>query len=277
MKAMILELLRPQARTPRRRLAVLLLAMGSWWLATACSPPSHDAGPRTLVVLAAASLTEAFAAIEAELEAAEPGVDVVVSTGGSQALRVQIEHGAPADVFAAANAEHIDALVSAGLVRQSSPFAEGVLVLAVPPANPAGIRSLEDLPSAARIVLGAPEVPVGQYTRTMLDRAEARYGAGFRARVEAHVVSLEPNVRQVLAKVELGEADAAVVYRSDVVASRNVKVIEIPAELDVRAQYHVGVLTAAAQPELAQRFVDHLRSAAGRAVLERHGFRVTDG
>lgn len=259
-----------------RRLG-LLLAVALPWLAVACSRPTTDPASRTLSVFAAASLTEAFAELERELEAAEPGLDVAVSTGGSQALRVQIEQGAPADVFASANAEHLDALVTAGLVRESLPFAEGELVLVVPPTNPAGLTSLEELPEATRIVLGAPEVPVGKYARALLERADARYGGGFRARVEEHVVSLEPNVRQVLAKVELGEADAAVVYRSDVVASRDVTVIEIPAELAVPATYHVGVLTGAAAPALALRFVEHLRSPAGRRVLARHGFAASDG
>lgn len=257
-----------------RRL-VLRLAVALPWLAAACAEPTG--GASSLSVFAASSLTEAFAELEQEMEAAEPGVDVVVSTGGSQALRVQIEHGAPADVLASANAEHIDALVKAGLVKASLPFAKGQLVLVVPPANPAGLDSLEDLPKATRIVLGSPEVPVGQYAHTLLDLADTRYGAGFRGRVEEHVVSLEPNVRQVLAKVELGEADAAIVYESDVVAARDVRVIEIPAELAVPAGYHVGVTTGAAHPELAQRFVEHLRSPAGRAVLERHGLRASDG
>lgn len=266
------------ARSLLRRLG-LRLALACCSIGAACGRPTASGEPasRTLSVLAAASLTEVLAELEAELEAAEPGLDVVVSTGGSQALRVQIEQGAPADAFASANAEHVDALVAAGLVRESLPFARGELVLVVPPANPAGLASLDDLPKASRIVLGAPEVPVGQYARALLDLADARYGDGFRARVEAHVVSLEPNVRQVLAKVELGEADAAIVYRSDVVASRAVEVIEIPAELDVSARYHVGVTTGAAEPELAQRLVERLRSPAGRAVLERHGFRAIDG
>jgi molybdate transport system substrate-binding protein len=255
----------------------LRLAMVVPWLVIACSRPAPDTAPRSLAVFAAASLTEAFAEIETDFEAADPGVDVVVNTAGSQTLRVQIEQGAPADVFASANAEHMQALVTAGLARGEVLFAEGELVLVVPPANPAGLRSLEDLPRAVRIVLGGPEVPVGKYTRTMLDNAEARYGGGFRARVEEHVVSLEPNVRQVLTKVELGEADAAVVYRSDVAASRAVTIIEIPPELGVRAQYHAGVVAAAAQPALAERFVEHLRSPAGQAVLRHHGFLAIDG
>lgn len=267
--------LRPLPPSSLRRL-LLRLAVALPWLASACAKPT-DPASRALSVFAASSLTEAFAELEQEIEAVEPGVDVVVSTGGSQALRVQIEQGAPADVFASANVEHVDALVSAGLVKESLPFAEGQLVLVVPPGNPAGLGSLADLPRADRIVLGAPEVPVGKYARELLDLAETRYGAGFRSRVEAHVVSLEPNVRQVLAKVELGEADAAIVYRSDVVASRDVLILEIPPELAVPARYAVGVTTGAAQPELAQRLVEHLRSPAGRAVLERHGLRAIDG
>lgn len=252
-----------------------VMLMLPWLLA--CPRDGSEAAPRTLTVLAASSLTDAFAELEQGFEAANPGVDVVVSTAGSQALRMQIEQGAPADAFASANAAHMQAVVDAGLVRSREVFAEGELVLVVPKGNPAGITALDQLPNAERVVLAALEVPVGTYARTMLDRAEARYGAGFRARVEARVVSLEANVRLVLAKVELGEADAAVVYRSDAVGSRAVEVIELPADVNVRAQYHVGVLTAAGAPELAERFVAHLRSPTGAAVLERHGLLAPEG
>lgn len=245
-------------------------------LALACGRSSTDSTSQTLTVLAASSLTNAFAELEADFEATHPHVDVVMSTAGSQALRVQIEQGAPADAFASANAAHMQALVSAGLVRDAVVFAEGELVLVVPRGNPAGLRSLEDLPRATRVVLGAPEVPVGSYARTMLDRAEAHYGPGFRAHVEERVVSLEANVRLVLAKVELGEADAAVVYRSDAMSAHAVEVIELP-ELGVRPQYHVGVLTEATEPALVEAFVTHLRSETGRTVLERHGLVTSDG
>ena len=253
----------------------LPIALVPWLLACPRSEP--EATSRTLTVLAASSLTDAFTELEREFEAANPGVDVVVSTAGSQTLRVQIEQGAPADAFASANAAHMEAVVSAGLVRDSEVFADNELVLVVPRGNPAGLASLEQLPRAERVVLGAPEVPVGSYARTMLDHAEGRYGAGFRARVEDRVVSLEANVRLVLAKVELSEADAAIVYRSDAASARAVEVIELPDDVNVRAQYHGGVLTAAAAPELAERFLAHLRSPAGRAVLERHGFGSPHG
>ncbi|MCA9651810.1 MAG: molybdate ABC transporter substrate-binding protein [Myxococcales bacterium] len=252
----------------RRRFGRLLSSGGLGLALGACGRSSSGAG--TLTVLAAASLTDAFTELASDFQAAQ-GVAVVLSTAGSQALRVQIEQGAPADLFASANARHMEALVEAGWVRDAEVFATGELVLVVPRGNPAGLRTLEDLPRAERVVLGTPEVPIGSYARTVLDRAEALYGPGFRSRVEARVVSLEPNVRLVLTKVELGEADAALVYRSDATSARAVEVVSLP-ELGVRPEYHVGVLTAAAAPGLAERFVALLRGEAGQAVLRRHGF-----
>lgn len=228
----------------------------------------RDPGPKPLVVLAASSLTDAFAELEQELEAERPGLDVVVSTAGSQALRLQIEQGAEADVFASANAEHIDALHAAGLVEQPIAFAENALVVAVPDDNPAAIERFEDLPKAQRIVLGGETVPVGKYTQELLDRADD----DFAARVLAHVVSREANVRLVVAKVELGEADAAVVYRSDVASSRDVKAIPIPDTLAPTAAYFVAPLRRAKDPELARAVVGHLLSERGQALLQRHGF-----
>lgn len=260
---------RPRSITARWLARLLLLP----WLVAACGGPSSS---RTvLTVMAASSLTDVFAELETTLEATLPGVDVVVSTAGSQALRVQIEQGAPADVFASANAAHMDALVEAEHVRAPRAIATGELVLVVPVDNPAGLRSLEDLPRARRVVLGTPEVPVGSYARELLRRAAERYGADFRERVEAQVVSLEPNVRLVLAKVELGEADAALVYRSDT-GSRAVEIIELP-ELGVRPRYHAGIVSAAAQPALAEAFLALLQAPEGRAILERHGFGAIDG
>ncbi|MEX1362502.1 MAG: molybdate ABC transporter substrate-binding protein [Nannocystaceae bacterium] len=260
-------------------------ALGLLGLGAGASCTRGGSDPATTVtVLAASSLVDAFAELRIAFEGTNPGVDVVVSTAGSQALRLQIVQGAPADVFASANPAHMDALRREGLVRDVVTFAKGTLVLVVPRGNPAGLRSLADLPRARRVVMGTEEVPIGAYTRTVLERAESLYGPGFRSQVEARVVSLEPNVRLVLAKVELGEADAAIVYRSDTIGAgaggregpREVEVIELP-DLGVTPRYHVGVLTAAAAPALADRFVAHLRSELGRTVLTRHGFGAPDG
>lgn len=223
---------------------------------------------KPLVVFAASSLTDAFAEIEREFEADHAGVDIVLSTAGSQALRLQLEQGAAADVFASANAEHIDALHEGAIVEKPIAFTHNALVIAVPSDNPAGIASFADLPKAERIVLGGESVPVGIYTQELLDRA----GKDVADRVLARVVSREANVRLVVAKVELGEADAAIVYRSDVAASRDVKSIAIPDALSPSVEYFVAPTSKAAQPELARAFVDHLTSEPGRATLSRHGF-----
>ncbi|MEM9454081.1 MAG: molybdate ABC transporter substrate-binding protein [Myxococcota bacterium] len=252
-----------------------------------------DRSQTVLTVLAASSLTDAFGVLERRFEGEHPGTDVVMIHAGSQVLRVQLEHGAPGDVFASANAEHMQAVMAAGRVAQEHPFARGGLALVVPPDNPAGIESLEQLPRASRVVLGVPEVPVGRYTQALLEQADRYYnnhsglqggglqggslqGGSFRAQVQERVVSLEPNVRLVLAKVELGEADAAIVYRSDVTSARAVTMIPIPASLDVAAEYHVGILVDSEHPHVARQWVELLGSSPGQAVLQEHGFVSLD-
>ena len=231
----------------------------------------RDSTAKPLVVFAASSLSEAFAEIERDFESEHSGVDVEISTGGSQALRVQLEHGAAADVFASANAAHIEALHDAAIVGQPVAFTTNTLVLAVPRGNPAGLDSFAELPNAQRIILGGETVPVGAYTQELLERADAELGDGFARHVQDHVVSREPNVRLVVAKVELGEADAAVVYRSDVVA-RRVEALAIPDDLLPSVEYFVAPVARSGASELARSFVDHLASARGQAALARHGF-----
>ncbi|MCB9537634.1 MAG: molybdate ABC transporter substrate-binding protein [Myxococcales bacterium] len=253
----------------RRLLLALLLAL----------PGCRGAHPEdparvTLQVFAASSLTEAFGELERSFEAAHPGVDVRLTFAGSQVLRLQIEQGAAADVFASANPEHLQALRAEGHVAPPVDFATNELVVVVPLDDPAGVRSFADLPNARRLVIGAEAVPVGRYTRRLLDRAAETLGADFVAAVRARVVSVEHNVRLVRAKVELGEADAAIVYRTDAAATERVRVVEIPPALNVRARYPIAVTTRAAAPETAARFVAFVRSPAGRGALERHGFRA---
>jgi molybdate transport system substrate-binding protein len=243
-------------------LAVSVLAL------PACS--RSDAKPVT--VFAASSLTEAFVDLEREFEADHPGVDVVVSTAGSQALRLQLEQGAEADVFASANAEHIEALHEAGIAEAPVAFTTNTLVVAVPSDNPAKLTAFADLPAAQKIVLGGDTVPVGKYTNELLDRADAKLGGDFERRVLDRVVSREANVRLLVAKVELGEADAAIVYRSDITAARDVESIPIPDELAPAVEYFVAPLARSRAPELARALTDHLASDRGQATLARHGF-----
>ncbi len=228
----------------------------------------------TLHVYAASSLKEVFRALERRFEATHPGVDVGLNFAGSQVLRIQISQGAPADVFASADARHIQALVDEGRVVEAQIFAHNTLAVIVPPDNPAGIDTFADLPRAQRLVIGSESVPAGRYARELLHRTVRRLGASFEKKVLSRVVSQENNVRLVRAKVALGEADAAIVYQTDALASERVRLVSIPAEVNVRATYLIGVVDGTAHRALAERWVAFLRSAKGRAILSQHGFVV---
>ena len=252
-----------------RRLAAALLL-----LVTAAAPAAlaKPADPGEVVVFEAASLRDVFARLAPELEAAHPGAKVVANAAGSQELRAQIEQGAQADVFASADRKQMDVLALRGLVGPAQIFACNEPVVIVRPGLPA-IKSLGDLPRADRIVIGVPDVPIGSYTLQILQKAAARYGADFAARVQAKVASRELNVRQVLAKVKLGEADAGVVYRSDAAtAVGKVSVVEIPPALNVIAEYPIAVLAEPPHRELAHAWMDLVLSPAGQAKLREAGF-----
>lgn len=238
------------------------------WASMGC----RHSGPRDLQIFAASSLHESFAALAAAFEAAHPGVRVRTSFAGSQELRLQIEHGARADVFASADRKQMEALRSAGLVGPPAIFARNELCIAVSDAAAPLVRSFADLPNAEHIVLGAPEVPVGAYALQLLDRASRTFGTDFRARVEGHVVSRELNTRQVLAKVTLGEADAAIVYRTDVAAAHGrVHVVDVPPNLDVVAVYPLAVVHDAREHDLAEGWVAFVLSTEGQSLLRGSG------
>lgn len=259
-------------------LAVLLIALlSACGSATPPAPaPSTDVTePRTLTVFAASSLTDAFTEIGEVFEAANPGVTVLFNFAGSQALRTQIEEGAPADIFASANTQEMDTLMEGGYVPQdeSKIFLTNQLVVILPADNPAKIETLEDLSTPdIKLVLAAEEVPVGQYARRTLDQMNGPFGADFKDRVLANVVSNEDNVNQVTTKVQLGEADAGIVYTSDAVAAPELRTIEIPTDLNLTARYPIASLVKSAKPELAAQFVQYVLSAEGQAVLEKWGF-----
>lgn len=235
----------------------------------ACGPPAGPAGTTTLTVLAASSLTDAFGDLEREFEQAHPELQVVLSFAGSQTLTTQVRNGLQADVVATASTSHLQGLAAEGLVQQPRAFASNRLVLVVSEQAPAHI-DLEHLGEVHRIVLGAPEVPVGGYTHRMLGAAQSVYGDAWRAQVDAHVVSREPSVRLVLAKVALGEADAAVVYATDAAHSTRVRTVDIPSELSFPTT-DLHALLLHANPA-AQQWLDFVESPDGQTVLRRHGF-----
>ena len=239
------------------------------------STATPEPKPQTLTVFAAASLTDAFTEIGAAFDAANPGVTTTFNFAGSQALRTQIEEGAPADVFASASGKEMDTLVTGGLVAQDAVqiFLTNKLVVILPADNPADITTLEDLAKPGiKLVLAAEEVPLGKYARQALDLMDASFGAGFKDKVLANVVSNEDNVKQVVAKVQLGEADAGIVYISDSIAAPDLKSIEIPADLNVIAQYLIAPLVKSASADLAAKFIEYVLSTEGQDILSKWGF-----
>jgi molybdate transport system substrate-binding protein len=260
------------ARRPGSLAFVLLLGM---FTGKACKRDAPAAATRegSLTVFAAASLRDAFTALGEDFKRDHPGVEVTFNFAGTQELRAQLEHGAAVDVFASADPRPMDELARASRVAPPVVFARNEPVVVVARESAASLRSLAELPNASRIVLGTPEVPIGRYTLQVLDRASTRLGADFRARVEARVVSRELNVRQVLAKVSLGEAQAGFVYRTDAHAAQDrVTILTIPPEINVIAEYPIAVVTGAPHPQLARAWVDYVRSAVGQRALQSAGF-----
>jgi molybdate transport system substrate-binding protein len=225
-----------------------------------------------LVVFAAASLRDAFTALGENFEREHPGVTVSFNFAGTQELRTQVEQGASADVFASADQKHMAELVRQKLVAGPVVFARNEPVVVVADESAARIKALADLPNAERLVIGAPDVPIGRYTAQILNSASASLGADFSARVEAKVVSRELNVKQVLVKVSLGEAQAGIVYRTDARTAKDVTTVGIPENMNVIAEYPIAAISAAPHPELARAWVAVVLSDAGQSKLREAGF-----
>ncbi|MEO6056580.1 MAG: molybdate ABC transporter substrate-binding protein [Gemmatimonadales bacterium] len=234
-------------------------------------------GPPTLTIYAAASLAEAFRELGRVLEARRPGLSVRFNFAGSQQLALQIEQGAPADVFASADERWMRIVDEQRLLAgDAAIFARNRLVVIVPRANPARISQLTDLVrKGTKLVVAAEAVPAGRYSRAVLRRLADAPGFpdGYDRRVLANVVSEEENVKAVVAKVQLGEADAGLVYRSDVTpaVARDVRVLEIPDPYNEIARYPIAVLARAGNAEDARRFVELVSSDAGQRILWAHG------
>ncbi|MEX2080871.1 MAG: molybdate ABC transporter substrate-binding protein [Dehalococcoidia bacterium] len=246
-------------------------------VALACACGDDDSTPGSITVFAAASLTDAFGAIGEEFEAANPGASVEFNFASSSALAVQIGEGAPADVFAAADTTQMEVVVESGDASEAFLFAANLPVVAVP-AGSTAVATFEDLAKPGiRLVLAAQDVPIGRYAREVLENAsgEAGIGPGFAVDALANLRSDEANVRAVLTKVQLGEADAGIVYATDLAASGDdVRAVEIPARFNVVASYPIAVITTSSNPVLALAFVDFVLSAQGQSVLVEFGFLV---
>jgi molybdate transport system substrate-binding protein len=234
--------------------------------------------PREVVVFAAASLREVFQSVALTFEKQHPNTKVRFNFAGSQDLRVQIEQGAKVDVFASADWKHMKLLTTQNLVSEPAIFARNLPVLVVPKNNPSQVRSFADLPKVTHLVVGAPEVPIGAYAETIFAAAGKLYGQAFQQQILARVRSRELNVRQVLTKVALGEADAGIVYKTDALTMLDkVQIIEIPAAINLVAEYPIAVLSAAPHSEPARAFVKLVLSKEGQKTLAAAGFSKVEG
>ena len=258
---------RPAAGQPIRLLAAVaalaLVALAAAACgATTSSAADPEAQTREISVFAAASLTDAFTQLGEDFTATHPGVAVTFNFAGSNDLVTQLRQGAPADVLATADTKSMDAVGE--LTDAPQAFAGNRLVIAVAPGNPKGITGLNDLArDDLKVVLAAPEVPAGKYA------AEVFAAAG----VTVQPVSLEVSVKGVVTKVSLGEADAGLVYVTDVAAAGGrIDGVAIPEDQNVIASYPVAALATSEHPDDASAFVDLVLSAAGQQVLADHGF-----
>jgi molybdate transport system substrate-binding protein len=235
----------------------------------ACGSGDDDSGggsasgsPDEIKVFAAASLTAAFTKLGEQYSSANGGTKVTFNFAGSQALATQIQQAAPADVFASADIPNMDKVKD--LVGTPQNFASNLLAIVVEKGNPKNVKTLDDLASPdLKVVLAAEEVPAGKYAKQILDKAG----------VSVSPVSQEDNVKAVVTKVSLGEADAGIVYVTDVTAGGDkVEGVDIPDDQNVMATYPIATVKASKAQDKAQAFMDLVLSAGGQQVLKEYGF-----
>jgi molybdate transport system substrate-binding protein len=270
-------------RLARARIGLLLLAVTLSLVAlapaasTAVPVAAVPAAQTTLTVFAASSLTDAFKEIGVLFET-ERSIPVTFNFGASSQLRTQLGLGAAADVFAPADQTQMDNARNDGSIAgQDATFARNRLVVITPRDNPGRVQSAADIARpGVRFVTAAPEVPIGVYTQNMFDKMSQIdvFGSDFKDRANANIVSREPNVRQVVAKVQLGEADAAVVYLTDVTpaSAPDLLTIPIPDEVNTLASYPIALVSSGSETELGQAFIDLVMAPAGQAVLAKWNF-----
>jgi len=251
----------------RRRAARTAVALVTGSIIAAGCGGGNPTVATSIDVFAAASLTDAFAELADAYEQTSPAVTVRLNLAGSNALATQLIEGAPGDVFASADTATMDRAQQGGVVDNPTVFAQNHLALVVAEGNPGEVGSLQDLArDDLTVVLCAEEVPCGRAARLLLDRSD----------LVATADSLEPNVRAVLGKVALGEADAGLVYRTDLQSILGREVDEVPLRPDqgVTVELSIGAVTASDRASLGRSFIDFVLSTQGQAILTDLGFDV---
>ena len=239
--------------------------------------PTNINPTQTLNVFAAASLTDAFMTIGIGFEATHPGVKVNFNFAGSQILRTQLEQGAVADIVAFADQKNMDASIADNLVAadEYQDFATNSMTIILPPSNPGTVSNIKDLARPGlKLVVADASVPAGEYARQVLTNLskDPANGPDFNSKVMANLVSNETDVRQVVTKVELGEADAGIVYASDAIAAQELITIPIPDQFNVVAHYPIAILSHSPNRNLASAFVEYVASPSGQAIMSEWGF-----
>lgn len=248
-----------------------LIAAAAWMVVGVCGAwcLGRPTSKQRVTVLAASSLTDAFTALAKGFEQRFPDTQVELVFAGSQILRMQVQAGAPGDLIASAHPEHLVALHREGLALPAKSLAGNRLALVVGPSiDPMPWREVIDLP---RWILGSPQVPVGRYAQELLARMGEHVGPERIQALRARVLSTEPNVRMVRTKVEMGQADAAIVYASDLREGVAIQEVALPQELAVEVEYQIALLGPSAS-DRAQRFFAFARSRAGQEILVAQGF-----
>jgi len=262
----------------KHRLRILLVLTTLCVSFAACSASSAaPSASITLNVFAAASLTESFNEIATQYHRQHPNIALRFDFDGSQILELQLANNAPADIFASADLLYMEKASAADLVGNSQVFTKNKLVVIIPVNNPAHITTLKDLAKkGVKIDVASDAVPVGKYTRQVLSNMSksSEYGSTFGSSVLANVVSEEENVKAVVQKIQLGEADAGFVYPTDVTqsVSKKVKVFAILDTFNVLAQYPIAVVKHSSHSAEAQAFMKYILSANGQSVLSKYGF-----
>jgi molybdate transport system substrate-binding protein len=265
------------------RVAALAALVSVACSAPAATTPPTGTNPSGLVggevtVFAASSLTDAFNELGDRFKTDHPGAAVSFNFAASTQLFTQIDQGARTDVFASADQIQMDRAKNVNHIDGADAiFARNRLIVIAPASNPAGLSGPSDLAKPGlKLVTSQPDVPVGVYTQDMLDRMsrDPRFGAGFKDRVIANVVSQEANVRQIVAKVQLGEADAGVVYKTDVTpqAAAQLATFDIPDEFNTIATYPIAAVQGAPNPAGAKAFIAFVLSPKGQAILAKWNF-----
>lgn len=228
-----------------------------------------------MFALVAANATDPFTDLIEEFENDYSEVNIEATFAGTQIVRTQLEQGAKADLFLSADLEHIEAVKEQGLISKFSPVSKNHLVIVVPKENLVGIHSLKDISTKkVKLVIGTDTVPIGKYTRQVIENAEGTYGEDFFEMVMSNVVSFETNVKQVLQKVSLGEAEAGIVYTTDVTPDflKKVEIIEIPKEYNIVATNYISVPNKAPNKDLAEKFMQMLLSEKGQKTFEKYHY-----